>query len=235
MQSDINEVLFFDFDKLLSVLYKFSFPNIPVYKTSDFLTDILNLYKTNLDIINNQNKYNDANKEFLFHLINSKKNKKYLIFLKDNKNYVISDRVDYLYLSRVLNFPFDLKIFDIEPTIMEKLKFNKSDTKKYKFEFCDSKSVVEIQLSNVVVGFVGRLFSFISHNDKISLSKWISQKCKQTDNDYSLKTLYYFFKLMDISDNKTPLMFNKVIPLYLIERFDFFMKEIVKFSEYELI
>lgn len=216
LQSDMTEVLYEDFELLHKILVKYEFPNIPKGKANDFIRAILDLYTTNLDNYNMDDPENFT-KELLRQIIKAKRNKSNLVFLEENQPFVISERPYHVYLTRMFNF-CDKKIFDREPSIEAEIR--KMDDKyetKLNAEFSDSENWREIQISDAISGFVGRLYNFLSKTDHLHIWNFSQALDKESE---SYKTLRTFFDLMTRSNEVSEVCFMKTNPLFIDKRFD---------------
>lgn len=216
LQSDMTEVLYEDFELLHKILVKYEFPNIPKGKANDFIRAILDLYTTNLDNYNMDDPENFT-KELLRQIIKAKRNKGNLVFLEENQPFVISERPYHVYLTRMFNF-CDKKIFDRELSIEAEIR--KMDDKyetKLNAEFSDSENWREIQISDAISGFVGRLYNFLSKTDHLHIWNFSQALDKESE---SYKTLRAFFDLMTRSNEVSEVCFMKTNPLFIDKRFD---------------
>ena len=159
---------------------------------------------------------NNFTKELLRQIIKASCDNKKLIFLEDNQPYVISSIMTHMYLQRMYNFK-DKKYFDNEVYVENELLEMDNDFKnKLNTEFCDSKEKREIQISDVISGFVGRLFKFISKMNETQITDFVDKLDIESE---SYKTLKAFFNLMTKSDDESVICFLKVIPLFIERRF----------------
>lgn len=116
----------------------------------------------------------------------------------------------------------DKKYFDNEPSITKRLsEFDDGYESELDVIFLDSKTSREIQISDVICGFVARLYSFLSHNDEKAIFTFIKGLNKNCE---AFKTLKTFADLMTLSDNVYHMMFKKTNPLFIDNRFALFIK-----------
>lgn len=220
IQSDMTEVLYQDYDELHSLLVKYEFPNVPQNKANSFIRDVLDLYTYNYEKYDPDDIENFT-KELLRQIIKAKKDKSNLIFLEGNEPYVISSDVFSNYISRMMEIN-DKKYFDNEASITKQLnEFDADYENKLDVHFLDSKTSREIQICDVICGFVARLYNFLSHNDKVAIFSFVKGLDKKGE---AFKTLKTFVNLMTISDNISHMMFKKTNPLFIEERFTLFIK-----------
>lgn len=227
LQSDMTEVLYNDFELLHKKLVEYKFPNIPKMKVQAFVNDLFKLYTKNLDYFDLNNPDNFT-KELLRELIKASRKNKKLIFLEDNQPYVISSTMTYLYLQRMYNFG-DKKYFDNEIQVeSELLKMDIDFKNKLNIEFCDSKERREIQISDVISGFVGKLYNFLTKKNETQIAEFVNELDVESE---SYKTLKSFFELMTISDDETAICFLKTCPLFVENRFKLLFTMILEKSK----
>ena len=227
LQSDMTEVLYNDFNRLHSILVNYEFPNVPREKANAFINEILDLYTDNLCYYD-LNAMENFTKELLRQIIKAKRSKNNLLFLENNKSFVIIDSVFENYLSRMIEFK-DKKYFDNELFITNSLEQMDIDYKtKLNVDFWDSKEHREIQICDVICGLTARLYNFISHNSEEEIMKF----CSALDiNSESYKTLRIFFELMNISDDESNICFKKFTPMFIERRFTLMFKLIMERNE----
>lgn len=216
LQSDMTEVLYDDYDSLHKILVKYEFPDVPKNQANSFIRDILRLYSVNLDNYDMDNADNFT-KEMLRQIIKAKKGKTNLIFLEDNEPLVISDLPVQNYLMRMYNFE-DEKIFDNESLIEAEIRgMDEQYEQKLNAKFCDSKDYREIQISDAIAGFVGRLYNYISKTNEKEIKAFVTNLDCESE---SYKTLKAFFALMDMSNEQSEICFMRTNPLFIDKRLD---------------
>lgn len=224
LQSDMTEVLYMDYPSLHSLMCSYEFPNVPTEKANAFINDILDLYTDNL-VYFDLSDIDNFTKELLRQIIKAKRKKNNLLFLEENKPFEISEGVFTEYLLRMMEIK-DKKYFDNEATITEQLEDMDSNYSiKLDVNFIDSKTSREIQVCDVICGFVGRLYNFLGENTNDKILEWISS-LSINSNEY--KTLKYFLDLMTLSDKVYNVMFKKTVPLFIERRFVFLNHLITK-------
>ena len=187
---------------------------------NDFVNESFDIYTRDYDEYDPDDADNFT-KELLRQIIKAKKNKNNMLFLEDNKSFVISEGVFHNYLSRTLEIE-DLKYFDNELSIINQLEeLDAEYEKKLNVKFIDSANSREIQICDVVCGFVARLYNFLSHHEVHEIYTFIKNLNKEED---AYKTLKAFADLMTLSDNISPMMFKKTTPLFIEDRFTLFIK-----------
>ena len=170
----------------LDLLYRYHYPNIDKEKTEDFSRDFCNLIQT----------YNDDTTEEGFFVECFRQMLKYagkqgeLIFLHDNKSNVLVEEYYSLYQGRCYTFKYSLHHFDFERVILAKMEespLTENEQPFINYDFLDSKQNEMIQVCDVLVGLLAKLFQFL---DGISYDMI---KTLKTDSDE--KSLINFAKI----------------------------------------
>lgn len=214
LQSAMTEVLYCRYDNLHDLLYRYAYPRVQNEKLRDFLNDIFSLYCKNLRFFD-PNELKSFYRGRVCQILMANKDDPNYSFWEGREPYVISDRVDELYWLRMYNFK-DLKVFDIEKNVEERLsKVDSNYMEKLNCKFADSEDVPEIQISDAIAGFVGRLYDLLFKMDE----KGIQDFVKQLDSD-SFKTLFWFFDLVYKSNQVSKICFHCDNPVYIENRFD---------------
>lgn len=215
LQSDLTEVLYFDFDRTHDFLCRYSFPNIPRKDVTKFINELFFIYCENAEHFD-LNDPKNFTKELLRQIIKAKLNQPRMIFLDGRSPLVITEDIRQNYLMRMYEIS-DFKTFDEESSVEKYLKeLDGNYSKKMNLEFISSHNSREIQVCDVICGFVSKLYSFLSHNTEGELINIIT-KMKIKSEEF--RTLSSFMKLMDFSDNVNAVVFNKIIPLFIEKRF----------------
>lgn len=227
LQSAMTEVLYCRYDDLHGLLYRYAYPKVQKEKLRDFLNDIYALYCENLDFFD-MGEFESFFKEYVRQILETNKDDPNYSFWEGREPYVISDKVDELYWLRMSNF-VDLTVFDIEKNVEERLsKVDSNYMKKLNCKFVDSKDVPEIQISDAIAGFVGRLYDLLFKMDKKEIRNFV----KQLDSE-SFKTLFWFFDLVYKSNQVSKICFHCDNPVYIENRFNFMYGLVMDMAETE--
>ena len=147
-----------------------------------------------------------------------------LIFLENNSEKVIIDGYSCLNLDMCVKFYKSFHCFDEISEIQDKLK--NSDITNYNFE--DSKKNIQLQLSDVMIGFMNKFFDFLDQNSYQNII------CLLNDiSDFQRKNLSLFLKLYKKSVDRNEMfmcfyepeslvMYRNQIIIQLINDFAFY-------------
>lgn len=217
-KSDFIEVLDFQYERVLSILYEFEYPNIPEEKTLEFIEKLLDLYTEVLNENFDDSVPENFTKELLRQMIKSKKNKSNLLFLNDNERFAISEGLFGIYLHNACLFNAENKIFDEEPSIKNKFENNDPNYElKLNMKFKKSHDEIGVQLSDVISGFMAKMINFISNKTTNQINEFV----KELDSN-SYNSLKLFFQILDYSNDYCKYFFVWQLPAYIMRKFSYF-------------
>lgn len=87
-----------------------------------------------------------------------------MIFIQNNTDYVMQEDYSIFYVDPILKFPKSMHHFDEELSIQDKVieTVSKYGKEVKNFEFVNSKNNTMIQISDLVSGILGKMFTFIN-------------------------------------------------------------------------
>ena len=133
--------------------------------------------------------------KFLSGMIQKAGKQKDLVFLERNIPNVLMENLAFLYFHFIALFPNSKHIFDNQQEIRRKVdKYVVVDGEKNKlenYEYVDSKNEIMIQISDVISGIWGMLYSFLNEHDNNGIRKMVSELNKE-----QLDSLWMMWKLM---------------------------------------
>ena len=134
-----------------------------------------------------------------------------LIFLKDNPDKTIIESFYALRQQRCIFFSKSYHIFDnefIDEAYMKKFSMSLEDGKTLRnFEFCDSKSRYELQISDIVVYLISKYLQFITYTSLEEVKKTIEGL-----NKFGLKNFQCFMKILVKSQKENLYFIEGIIP-----------------------
>lgn len=197
-----------DLQETARKLYEVHFPNIEKEREIEFLEIIKNFIEKR-KVKNGDDK--DTKKD-LTRLIDEcilkiKKGKFNLLLCKDNDSKIKDGKIidtliknfQWSYIFKILLYPKSEHVFDEEYEIQNQLENNNFSRSEYsrKYSFVNSKSDINLQISDVIIGLIAKLFDFISLNNNKAIKK-INILSKDDD---SKKVLYYLQSLLRKSNS----------------------------------
>lgn len=194
-------------EKFFKILKNHNYPNIE--NTKEFLADLLNL----LEIYNNEHlkKYISINNgiitdqtfehisyEMLYQLLKyNYKNSNNLIFLCDNTTDTTVDDFSSYYFDRIKLFENYKCIFDIEQEIQKDILEYPEISNNKNFIFEDSKKYIEIQISDCLVGIIGKFWRYLNNIFLYELESFV---CELNENQ--LNNLHFLIDFLKLNDAK---------------------------------
>ena len=199
LYNPIKNVLYKYLKRDINFVYKiseeFNYPNIPKTLVIDFCNAIVEWSE---DV-----KYESEEDEYLIEVLRqgikqSKKQNK-LIFLENNDDSLVKDYSD-IYMHKIYMLVNSEHIFDREmevEKIIDDIEITYKNKKLENFRFEDSKKEFYIQVSDVIVGLLGKLFIFLN---KHTMEEIIS-KVNELDG-IQLESIKLFAELINKSEEE---------------------------------
>ena len=189
----LYELVKIDVQTFLKILYKYNYPNIQKHKVNKFLISIKSYVLKNKEkVIDDKKKINEHSVLILADILRNSMNKK-LDFLHDNQNNEVIDRLAEFYMRPLGLFKNSHHIFDEEDDVIKyfnQFQFLDGDTDVNYFSFEDSKNNIFIQLSDIVIGILGRYSEFINNLELCQI-----QNIKDSLNPIQKENLIKLFEL----------------------------------------
>ncbi len=183
-----------DIDFIQEVFYKFKYPNIRKEVCHEFCSYLIDW----IDGVSAHNHDEGFALEFLRQCIKKARKENDLLFLEDNTDYILMNDFSSIYIQSIFMFPNSYHIFD-EETEVFKIVDNK---KLYMFEellnnYVCVKSTDNklIQISDVIIGHLGKYFTFINKTNSKNYESIIDKL-----GSLELENIYLLNKLIDKSD-----------------------------------
>lgn len=229
LKTILYELANIDLDSFLNILYTHDYPNIKREQSEEFLHALFKYIESNLGklLLKYDNFSEFINSRVSLILLSIKKvDTQNLTFIMDEEDYILIDHFGYFYLRTLGIFKNSLHIFDEESDIQK--FFSKYDlydgTNKWEnLEFKDSKSDSFIQLSDVIVGLLGKFFDYINNCDFESI-----MKIKDNLNSTQQKNFSTLAKLLLRSDNQSLAFVQSIQGLIDKEKFSLILRQFLK-------
>ena len=199
-------------DETLELLYRYQYPNIEKENTEAFCQEFCNLIQTRNDQTTEQGFLVECFRQML----------KYagkhgdLVFLHDNKSNVLVEEYYSLYQGRCISYKNSSHHFDFEKVILEKMlesPMTDGDQPFTNYDFVDSKQNKMIQVCDVFVGLMAKLFRFLDETSWQELDA-----LKNGDNRAALLNIAKIYAVIDRSDNYHEMMFQNINDIDLIQQ-----------------
>lgn len=167
LKTTLYNMLFPNIDKVAQTMIKYSYPNIKTEKIEDFCKELLNSidsrYKQKPD------------EKFISGILKRASKSTEMVFIQNNVDFVMQEDYSIFYVDPILKFSKSMHHFDEELSIQNKVIETISQFKKgvTNYEFINSKDNTMIQISDLVAGLLGKMFTFINSTPNNVMRKMV--------------------------------------------------------------
>lgn len=204
IKNEFHRIAIADLPSFLTLLRRYSFPDIDRSKTNEFMDEIRAVVQRHWPVRPNRATL------MLSDLFSRARSLPQLAFLVDETPNELIDGFSDFFIDRICTFKNARHVLDEEYEIqdaIEKFQLMNGD-REVDFSFVDSKSVAEVQLSDVVVGFLGKYFTFIEKTPMPVLLR--KRKALSRTQASTLKLLE---AMIDISDETSNGLLHRLTTL----------------------
>ena len=185
-------------EEIIDLFIRYSYPNISDCK--NFCGELCDLIYT----YNNEDEFNPGFfLEMLRQMLKQAGKENSLIFVQDNEPFILIEEYYLFYLERCEILSKSTHIFDEELTVQEKIKdVNLIECGEKINNYCFVKSHENnyVQVSDLIVGLLSKLFSFL---DEHSVSTFLKWRYELTDTQ--IKNFCMIYYLISKSDDRCKL------------------------------
>lgn len=195
-----------------SLLYKYNYPNVPKDQGKAFVNDLLNVIK---QYAKDNSQFKEPLNWLYSWLLNGVCQNQFSL-IQDNQDFILIERLGDFYLQKIYMMPYSNIVFDNEIDVK---RFFKEDTVELdgrqicNYSFVDSKQCVMVQVSDIVVGILGRYFKFL---DRATTE--INSDINAFD-EKQLETFKLLNKILKISVEHNPLFHHHSTDLLEYQNF----------------
>lgn len=156
LKTTFYNMLFPNIDRVIQTMIKYSYPNIKTENIEDFCNGLLN----SIDLRYEQK----PEEKFISGMLKRASKSAEMIFIQNNIDFVMQEDYSPFYIDPIIKFPKAMHHFDEELSIQNKVietivKYENGITN---YEFVNSKDNTMIQISDLVAGLLGKMFTFIN-------------------------------------------------------------------------
>lgn len=205
-----------DLESFLKILHKYKYPNIQKNKVNKFLIDIKSyIFKHKDEVIRNIKEIDEYSILVLADILRNSNNSE-LVFIQNNDNHMLIDRFAIFYMRSLGLFTSSEHIFDEEEEIVEyfnTFEFFDGDVGINHFSFNNSHDHILIQISDVVVGILGKYNEFINELKFDDIAK-----VKNNLNDLQKENFTKLFELCKNAELTSKAFVHDITALTNIEK-----------------
>ena len=167
------------------VFLHYGYPNIADENVHEFCEVLIGW----IEEIEAENEADDFALESVRQLLKSARKKKKLCFLTDNENLMLMDGYESFYIEPIYMFPNSEHIFDEETEIMKKICSTPiilGGNELHNFSFVKSTENRMVQLSDVIIGIIGKLMLYANVSTLPEIKKEMASLSPQQEKNVSL-------------------------------------------------
>lgn len=164
MKNDLYKLARMEIDSVIALFRKYGYPNIKPDDVVSFIEDLSELFEGYIDDMEFH-----FGLESLRQLLKEAKKKGELPFIMDEEDFALIKDFSHFYLRPVYLFKNSTHIFDNEDSISElfsKYRILDGSQEITNYSFVDSQVNQLTQLSDVLVGLLGKMHSYLNTNDR---------------------------------------------------------------------
>ena len=228
LKTILYEIVKNNMEKFSELFFAFNYPNIKKDKVNEFLEHLITLIQSTFQNVDlellkiDQEIFNDLS-TILIGLLEKSKNED-LPFIMYEKDKILIDSLFDFYLRPIYTFINSEHNFDDEQEI--KKIFNKYEftflNKRIKLNFINSENNDFIQFSDVIVGFIGKMYEYLNK----SLIRDIERDLKNF-NELQKTNLFLLRKLIEKSDNYCKGFIHLIEPLTEKIKLEILLKQVI--------
>lgn len=214
LKSDLNSVIRSDLSSAINLFLRYDYPGVAPENRHLFLKSLIDLIERNSIILP------PFNAAMLKGVLQAGQELECLEFIEGFPANILIENFAHFYFNRIAVFKYSTHIMDMETSIQDIFLDMplKSAGKPFKnYRFADSESEAGIQVSDIVVGLLGKLHTYMSQT---SASKVKKDRADLTD--ISLKNALLLGNLIDASDNENKAFLHHVSSQHDIAKMDMF-------------
>ena len=195
------------------IMIRYAYPNISKENIKGFCTDLCNLLGPKYEM--------KPDEKYVYGALQRAAQGDKLLFIQDNPEYILQEDFSIFYVNRIMVFPLSHHCFDEELSIQSSIdntvkSFSGNDVKN-NYCFVKSESNTMVQVSDLVAGLFGRMFSFFNQHDEDEFATIVSE----LTND-QLTNLCELQNLRVKSDNRNKGLLHSVTAIGILVKIDVF-------------
>lgn len=206
-------MLFPNVDKVKQIMIKYSYPNLKTEKIEGFCNDLLN----SIDLRYKQK----PDEKFILEMLKRASKSTEMVFIQNNVDFVMQEDYSQFYVDLILKFPKAMHHFDEELSIQNKVIKTINGVANY--EFVNSKDNTMIQISDVVAGLLGKMFTFIN-----SIPTNVMRETVAELNNVQIVNCIAFKELRIKSDLRNKGFLHSITPIGILEKLNDFFELVEK-------
>lgn len=204
LKNELYRIVMMDLAKFLTILNTYAYPNIAHDEVKSFIKAVKDFVLVHYPLQDNEFT------KTLKYILLIAQDLPELAFLTNEKPYSLIDSFHHFFINRISTFKNATHVFDEEKNVqtsMQKIRLM-DGANEISFSFENSKTTPGVQLSDIVMGLVGRYFTFI---EKTSMAGLASKR--RSLNSIQTRNLSLLRRLINISDKSSNALLFQITTL----------------------
>jgi hypothetical protein len=159
LKADLTALLRANLLETTSLFYRYQYPDLAPENRKPFLNELISMLEQSDDVLP------EFNSMMLKGMLQAGRNLPSLDFIEGCTPHLLIRSFTHFYLNRIALFKHSSHILDMEDSIrddLESMTLLSGGQPVKNFRFADSKSEPNIQVSDIVVGLIGKMYSYFA-------------------------------------------------------------------------
>lgn len=216
LKADLTTLLRANLPATTSIFHRYNYPDLPPANRKPFLDELLGLLEQSEEVLP------EFNAMMLKGMLQAGRNLPSLDFIEGLTPHLLIDSFAVFYLTRIAVFKYSNHILDMEDSIrdeIEAMKPSSNGEAVTNYRFADSKSEPGIQISDIVIGLIGKMHSYFAQTKRDDVLQ-----ARASLSGVSLKNTELLRDLIDASHEANIAFLNHVCSISDIDKMNLFLR-----------
>lgn len=216
LKADLATLLRANLPAMTDAFFRYNYPDLAPEDRKPFLDELLGMLERSDDVLP------EFNAMTLKGMLQAGRNLPSLDFIEGFTPHLLIESFGVFYLTRIAVFKYSSHILDMEDSIRDEMEamIPSSDGEAVKhYRFADSKHEPGIQVSDIVVGIIGKMYSYFAQTPRVDIAE-----ARLLLSGTSLKNVELLRDLIDASHAENIAFLNHVSSADDIDKMNLFLR-----------
>lgn len=216
LKADLTTLLRVNMAATMEIFFRYNYPDVAPKSQSSFLDELLGLLESS------EGALPEFNAMMLKGILQAGRNVPNLDFIEGFTPHLLIENFAVSYLTRIAIFKYSSHILDMEDSIrdeLEEMRPSSNGVPVTHYRFADSKSEPGIQVSDIVVGLIGKMHSYFAQTPRNEIAK-----VRDTLSGTSLKNAELLRALIDASHEANIGFLHHVSSIADVDKMNLFLR-----------
>ncbi|MCJ2187881.1 DUF3800 domain-containing protein [Novosphingobium beihaiensis] len=216
LKADLTTLLRVNLAATMEVFFRYNYPDVATKNQRAFVDELLRLLERNGDVLP------EFNAMMLKGVLQAGRNLPNLDFIEGFTPHLLLENFAAFYLNRIAIFKYSNHILDMEDSIRDELdamQLSSHGVPVTHFRFADSKSEPGIQVSDIVVGLIGKMHSYFAQTPREKVAK-----ARDALQGTSLKNVELLKALIDASHDTNVAFLHHISSVADVDKMNLFLR-----------